>query len=175
MIKRATVDLWAGIWICLTLAALIPAMYGGGVLSGGNPRASYEIESRFTNIGGLKVGAPVRSAGVVVGRVDEIRFDNEAFEAVVTLAIDERFSFPIDTSASVLTSGVLGEGYVHLDAGTQALTLRPGGVIAHTRSAVVIEEMVGRFLFPDKRPQGSAARPGRGSEAGNPAASGRSK
>lgn len=157
-IKRATVDLWAGMLICLTLVALLLPMCTA--LSVGKQSATYAVEARFTNIGGLKVGAPVRSAGVLVGRVEGIRFDNKAFEAVVSLALDERISFPVDTSASILTSGVLGESYVNLDAGSHAIKLRPGGRIAVTSPAVVIEELIGRFLFPDRESRVAPAQPG---------------
>lgn len=159
MIKRATVDLWAGILICLAFVALILTMCSAEVLSVGNPSATYGLEARFTNIGGLKVTAPVRSAGVLVGRVEGIRFDNKAFEAVVSLAIVERFSFPVDTSASILTSGVLGESYVNLDAGSDGSKLRPGGRIAITSPAVVIEDLIGRFLSPDKEQREAPVRP----------------
>lgn len=149
-IKRATVDLWAGIMVCLAFVALIFAMYRAEMLSVGNPSATYVLEARFTNIGGLKVRAPVRSAGVLVGRVEGILFDNQAFEAVVSLAIDARFSFPADTSASILVSGLLGESYVGLDAGSDGGKLRPGDRIAITSPAVVIEDLIGRLLFSDK-------------------------
>lgn len=159
MIKRATVDLWAGILICLAFVALIFTMCRAEVLSVGNPSATYRLEARFTDIGGLKETAPVRSAGVLVGRVERIRFDNQAYEAVVSLAIDERFSFPVDTSASILTSGVLGERYVNLDAGSDGGKLRPGGRITITSPAVVIEDLIGQFLFPDKEQREAPVRP----------------
>jgi phospholipid/cholesterol/gamma-HCH transport system substrate-binding protein len=105
------------------------------------------VETRFDNIGGLKVRGPVRSAGVLVGRVQEIHFDNERFQASVTLALDKRYEFPKDTSASILTSGLLGETYVGLEAGGDAKKLAEGDRIAITQSAVVLEKLIGQFLF----------------------------
>ncbi|MGH8757297.1 MAG: outer membrane lipid asymmetry maintenance protein MlaD, partial [Burkholderiales bacterium] len=108
---------------------------------------NYVLYANFENIGGLKVRAPVKSAGVVVGRIAEIRFDNKDYVARVTLSLDNRFQFPKDSFASILTSGLLGEQYVGLDAGGDSEFLQPGETIKKTQSAVVLEKLIGQFLF----------------------------
>ena len=102
----------------------------------------YEVKAKFDNIGGLKVRAPVKSAGVVVGRVAGIRFDNESFEAVVTMNVDKRYSFPKDTAAKILTSGLLGEQYVGLSAGGDTANLKDGDTLKITQSAIVLESLI---------------------------------
>jgi phospholipid/cholesterol/gamma-HCH transport system substrate-binding protein len=105
------------------------------------------VEARFENIGGLKMKAPVKSAGVTVGRVHDIHFDNNKFQAVVTLALDTRYQFPKDTTASILTSGLLGEVFIGFDAGGDEKNLAPGDNIKLTQSAVVLERLIGQFMF----------------------------
>jgi phospholipid/cholesterol/gamma-HCH transport system substrate-binding protein len=112
-----------------------------------NLSESYTIHGNFDNIGGLKVRAPVKSAGVVVGRVADIQFDNGKYLARVTLTLDKRFQFPQDTIASVLTSGLLGEQYVGLDAGGEEKMLKDGETLKKTQSAVVLEKLIGQFLY----------------------------
>ena len=115
----------------------------------GQERATetYKVEARFDNIGGLKVRGPVRSAGVLVGRVAEIHFDNERYQASVSLALDKRYAFPKDTTASILTSGLLGETYIGLEAGGDTKALAAGDRVQITQSAVVLEKLIGQFLF----------------------------
>jgi len=108
---------------------------------------TYQIQAKFENIGSLKVRAPVKSAGVVVGRVSEIHFDNESFEAVVTLNIDGRFKFPKDSSAKIMTAGLLGEQYIGLSAGGDSANLKSGDILKLTQSAVVLENLIGQFLY----------------------------
>ena len=103
--------------------------------------------ARFDNIGGLKPRAPIKSAGVVVGRVGDIQFDNETFEAAVTLRLDNRYAFPKDTSAAIMTSGLLGEQYVGLEAGGDSRMLKNQDQIFITQSAVVLENLIGRFMY----------------------------
>jgi phospholipid/cholesterol/gamma-HCH transport system substrate-binding protein len=105
------------------------------------------IKAKFDNIGGLKVRAPVKSAGVVVGRVSDIRFDNESFEALVTMTVSREFQFPKDSSAKILTSGLLGEQYVSLAAGGDTATLKDGDTLKITQSALVLENLIGQFLY----------------------------
>jgi phospholipid/cholesterol/gamma-HCH transport system substrate-binding protein len=105
------------------------------------------ITGNFENIGGLKVRAPVKSAGVVVGRVTDIQFSTQTYDAVVTMSMDSRFPFPKDTFASILTSGLLGEQYIGLSAGGDQAMLMDGDKIMKTNSAMVLEELIGRFLF----------------------------
>src|SRR5687768_9092881 len=145
--ERTTIDLWFGAFVVAGFAALLILAMKVGNLGAERATETYRVEARFDNIGGLKVRGPVRSAGVLVGRVHEIHFDNERFQASVTLALDKRYSFPKDTSASILTSGLLGETYVGLEAGGDDKKLAQGDRIALTQSAVVLERLIGQFLF----------------------------
>ena len=118
-----------------------------GNLSTYGAKQSYDLVGNFENIGGLKVRAPVKSAGVVVGRVTDIQFSLETYDAVVTMRVGSDFTFPKDTFASILTAGLLGEQYIGLDAGGDEAMLKDGDKIMITNSAIVLEEMIGRFLF----------------------------
>jgi phospholipid/cholesterol/gamma-HCH transport system substrate-binding protein len=144
---RTTLDLWVGIFVAAGVAALIGLAMKVGNLTSGQVGETYEVMAAFENIGGLKVRAPIKSAGVVVGRVGDIRFDNETFEAKVTLKIDTNFSFPKDTFANIYTSGLLGEQYVGLDAGGDEEMLKNGDKITHTQDAVVLEKLISQFLY----------------------------
>ena len=108
---------------------------------------TYALTANFDNIGGLKPRAPVKSAGVVVGRVTGISFDNDKFNARVTLNIEKTYTFPKDTSASILTSGLLGEQYIGLEGGGDTVNLGTGDKIKQTQSAVVLEKLIGQFLY----------------------------
>lgn len=147
MIERATVDIWVGLFVALGLAALLFLAMKVGNLAGFNVTNGYEVHAYFDNIGSLTLRAPVKSAGVVVGRVSQIKFDNQRYEADVVMKIDKRYAFPKDTSASILTSGLLGEQYIGLDPGGDDAMLKNGGVIKLTQSAVVLEKLIGQFLF----------------------------
>jgi phospholipid/cholesterol/gamma-HCH transport system substrate-binding protein len=118
-----------------------------GNLAGARPDEIYSVTAEFDNIGGLKVRAPVKSAGVVVGRVSDIRFDTANYRAAVSLDLDTRYPFPRDTIATILTSGLLGEQYVGLDAGGDEKMLKTGDTLKITQSAVVLEKLIGQFLF----------------------------
>ena len=144
---RKTIDLWVGIFMLMGIAALLWLSLRVGNLGEDRPSNTYTVESKFTNIGGLKAKAPVKSAGVLVGRVSDIKFDNDKFQAVVILTLDGRYSFPKDTSASILTSGLLGEVYIGLDPGGDDKKLNGGDKITLTQSAVVLERLIGQFLF----------------------------
>jgi phospholipid/cholesterol/gamma-HCH transport system substrate-binding protein len=148
--ERTTIDLWFGAFVLAGFAALLVLALKVGNLGAERANSTYRVEARFDNIGGLKVRAPVRSSGVLVGRVAEIRFDNERFQASVILALDSRYVFPKDTSASVLTSGLLGESYVGLDGGGDEKKLGEGDRITLTQSAVVLEQLIGQLLFSGK-------------------------
>jgi phospholipid/cholesterol/gamma-HCH transport system substrate-binding protein len=163
---RTTIDLWFGAFVTAGFVALLVLAFKVGNLGAERAAETYRVEARFDNIGGLKVRGPVRSAGVLVGRVQDIHFDNERFQASVTLALDKRYSFPKDTSASILTSGLLGETYVGLEAGGDEKKLAAGDRISITQSAVVIERLINQFLFskaqedaPPKAAAPSAAAP----------------
>ncbi len=145
--ERTTIDLWFGAFVTAGFAALLVLALKVGNLGSERASDTYRVEARFDNIGGLKVRAPVRSAGVLVGRVADIHFDNQRFQADVTLALDKRYSFPKDTTAAILTSGLLGENYVGLDAGGDEKKLANGDRIQITQSAVVLEKLIGQFLF----------------------------
>jgi len=140
-------DLWVGFFVVLGFVALLFLALRVGNVSSANFSGTYQLTAKFDNIGGLKVRGPVKSAGVVVGRVSEIRLDPTAYEAVVTLTIDNRFQFPKDTFASILTAGLLGEQYVGLDAGGDEKMLKNGDVFGKTQSAVVLEKLISQFMF----------------------------
>ncbi|HUL42143.1 MAG TPA: outer membrane lipid asymmetry maintenance protein MlaD [Burkholderiales bacterium] len=143
-----TLDLWAGMFVLAGIVALFMLAFKVGNLSSFSLSSNnYPLYANFENIGGLKVRAPVRSAGVVVGRVADIRFDNKDYVARVTLSIDNRYKFPKDTFASILTSGLLGEQYIGLDAGGDTKYLQAGDTIKKTQSALVLEKLIGQFLF----------------------------
>ena len=145
--EKRTTDVWVGLFELIGAVALLFLALKAGNLLSLNFAPSYEVTARFDNIGGLKADAPVKSAGVVVGRVAAIRFDNQTFQANVILALDKRYSFPTDTSAKILTSGLLGDQYVGLSAGAAEKNLRNGDVIQNTQSAIVLENLIGRFLY----------------------------
>jgi phospholipid/cholesterol/gamma-HCH transport system substrate-binding protein len=153
--ERTTIDIWFGAFVLAGFAALLVLALKVGNLGADNARTTYRVEARFDNIGGLKVRAPVRSSGVLVGRVADINFDNERFQATVVLALDARYTFPKDTGASILTSGLLGEQYVGLDAGGDDKKLAEGDRITLTQSAVVLERLIGQFLFSKAQEDGA--------------------
>jgi len=145
--NRSTIDLWVGVFVVAGVAALLFLALKVGNLATFSTSQAYQVSAKFANIGGLKVRAPVKSAGVVVGRITDIRFDNESYEAVVSMNIDQNYKFPRDTTAKILTSGILGEQYVGLEAGGDAKMLEAGGALRLTQSAVVLENLISQFLF----------------------------
>ena len=155
--NRATIDLWVGIFVTIGIGAIVFLALRVGNLTSLNSVPSYRLEASFDNIGGLKLRAPVKAAGVVVGRIKQIRLDPQSYQAVVTMEIDQGYQFTKDTIASILTSGLLGEVYVGLDAGGDTQMLADGGKIAKTQSDVVLEKLIGQFLF-DKASSGGATK-----------------
>jgi phospholipid/cholesterol/gamma-HCH transport system substrate-binding protein len=147
MMTRKELDLWVGIFAAIGIGAMLFLSLKVANLASFSTADTYQIQAKFDNIGSLKVRAPVKSAGVVVGRVSEIRFDNESFEAVVTLNIDGRYKFPKDSSAKILTSGLLGEQYIGLTPGGDSVNLKVGDTLKLTQSAVVLENLIGQFLY----------------------------
>ncbi|MDR3214429.1 MAG: outer membrane lipid asymmetry maintenance protein MlaD [Azoarcus sp.] len=145
--SRTTLDLWVGFFVALGFAALVFLAVKVGSYSDVSGGPTYAVEAAFDNIGGLKARAPVKSAGVVVGRVGGIRFDSHSYRAIVRLDLDGRYPFPADTSASILTSGLLGEQYIGLDPGAETENLKNGDTLQITQSAVVLEKLIGQFLF----------------------------
>ena len=145
--ERTTIDLWVGIFVALGVAALLGLAMKVGNLTTNNIGETYTLTANFENIGGLKARAPVKSAGVVVGRVSDIRFDGESFEAVVSLNVDKRYHFSKDTFANIYTAGLLGEQYVALEPGGDEVNLKNGDKITQTQDAVVLEKMISQFLY----------------------------
>ena len=145
--NRSTIDLWVGIFLVIGLGAIVFLALRVGNLTSMQTTPSYRLEAAFENIGGLKLRAPVKAAGVVVGRVEQVRFDPKTYQAVVTMKIDQGDQFSKDTIASILTSGLLGEVYIGLDSGGDTKMLDNGERIAKTQSAVVLEKLIGQFLF----------------------------
>ncbi len=142
------IELWVGLFVAAGMAALFMLAMQVSNLSNNISGDTYAITAAFENIGGLKVRSPVTVSGVRVGRVDAIDYDTRAYEAVVTLSIDARYdSFPEDTSASIFTSGLLGEQYIALEPGGSETNLVEGDRVQLTQSALVIEQMVGQFLY----------------------------
>ena len=154
--NRASIDLWVGIFVTVALGAIVFLALRVGNLTTLQTVPSYRLEARFANIGGLKLRAPVKAAGVVVGRVERFRLDSTTYEAVVAMKIDNGFHFTKDTIASILTSGLLGEVYIGLDSGGDTVMLADGGEIGKTQSAVVIEKLIGQFLLDKAGSAGSA-------------------
>ena len=145
--NRSAIDLWVGLFVVAGIAGLLFLALKVGNLTTFSSSQTYEVIAKFANIGGLKVRAPVKSAGVVVGRVSDIRFDTESYEAIVSMNIDTAYPFPRDTTAKILTSGILGEQYVGLEAGGDGVMLKNGDRLRLTQSAVVLENLISQFLF----------------------------
>ncbi len=145
--NRATLDLWVGFFVAIGLAALLFLALKVGNLASSNMAETYRLQAEFDNIGGLKVRAPVKSAGVVVGRVSEIRFDPENYKAVVAMQVDSRYKFPRDTILTINTSGILGEQYVGFEVGGDTEMLKPDTTVKKTQSAVVLEKLISQFMF----------------------------
>lgn len=145
--NRTTLDLWVGFFVAIGLAALLFLALKVGSLNPSSNGETYVIQARFGNIGGLKVRAPVKSAGVVVGRVADIRLDQESYLAIVTLNVDTRYQFPRDTFATINTSGLLGEQYVGFEAGGDEVVLKNGDTIKKTQDAMVLEKLISQFMY----------------------------
>lgn len=145
--QRSSKDVWVGLFVLLGgFAVLFLALQSANLLSISFDRG-YAVTAKFDNIGGLKPKAAVKSSGVVVGRVESIAFDDKTFQARVTLAMDKRYTFPKDSSLKILTSGLLGEQYVGIEAGADVANLAAGDAISATQSAVVLENLISQFLY----------------------------
>lgn len=145
--ERTTLDLWVGIFVVGGIAALVMLAMKVGNLGTYNMSESYQVVGYFSNIGGLKPKASIKSAGVLVGRVTDITLDTERYEAKVVMSLDKRYKFPRDTFANILTSGLLGEQYIGLMPGGDDVMLKDGEQVRKTQSAVVLEDLIGRFLY----------------------------
>ncbi|MDX2425829.1 MAG: outer membrane lipid asymmetry maintenance protein MlaD [Cycloclasticus sp.] len=143
-----SIEILVGLFVAIGLVAMFFLSMQVSNLSNINGEDGYDIKGYFENIGSLKVRAPVSMAGVNIGRVSAINFDSESFEAVVTMTIDAKYNqLPADTSASILTAGLLGEQYIGLSAGGEEEPLKAGSKLELTQSALVLEQIIGQFLF----------------------------
>jgi phospholipid/cholesterol/gamma-HCH transport system substrate-binding protein len=145
--QRSKNDLWVGLFVLIGAAALLFLALQSANLLNLNFQKTYVVTARFDNIGGLKQQTAVKSAGVVVGRVESITFDDKNFQANVTLSLQSRYIFPKDSSLKILTSGLLGEQYIGIEAGADEKNLEAGDVITATQSAVVLENLISQFLY----------------------------
>ena len=155
--ERTALDLWVGAFVVAGIAALVVLALKVGNLSTYNVSETYQLQAYFTNVGGLKPTASVRSAGVLVGRVTEIKLDVDRYEAKVTMSVDKRYQFPKDTFANIQTAGLLGENYIGLLPGGDEQMLKSGEVFKKTQSAMVIEDLIGQFIYgkADAKPSSS--------------------
>ncbi len=145
--QRSKNDVWVGLFVLLGAAAILFLALKSANLLTLNFQSTYTVSGRFDNIGGLKRQAAVKSAGVVVGRVENVTFDDKTFQATVTMSIESRYQFPKDSSLKILTSGLLGEQYIGIEAGSEADNLANGDRIQATQSAVVLENLISQFLY----------------------------
>jgi phospholipid/cholesterol/gamma-HCH transport system substrate-binding protein len=158
--QRSKNDIWVGLFVLIgAVAILFLALQSANLLTLSFQK-TYAINAKFDNIGGLKPKAAVRSAGVLVGRVENITFDDKSFQALVTLSMEKRYTFPKDSSQKILTSGLLGEQYLGLEPGADAKTLVAGDSIGSTQSAVVLENLISQFLY-SKAADASSPDPGK--------------
>ena len=154
-------DFWVGLFVMLGAAALVFLALQSANLLQLNFQTGYRVTARFDNIGGLKPKAAVRSAGVVVGRVESITFDNKTLQARLTLELDKQYAFPKDSSLKILTSGLLGEQYIGIEAGADENNLAAGDNLTATQSAVVLENLIGQFLYSKAEEGGTPSDAGR--------------
>ena len=145
--QKSKHDVWVGLFVMIGAAAIVFLALKAGNLLSLSFDDTYTVSARFDNIGGLKVRAPVKSAGVVVGRVVSIGFDADTYQARVEIDLEKRFGFPTDSSAKILTSGLLGEQYIGLEPGTEEKLMVTGDKIRVTQSAVVLENLISQFLY----------------------------
>ncbi|MFT4436739.1 outer membrane lipid asymmetry maintenance protein MlaD [Caballeronia sp. 15715] len=159
MKKTAALDFWVGLFVVLGFVALLFLALKAGNMSSLSFQPTYAVKLKFDNIGGLKPRAPVKSAGVTVGRVDTIGFDQNTYQALVTIDLDKQYQFPKDSSAKILTSGLLGEQYIGLEPGGDDQMLKAGDTISMTQSAVVLENLIGQFLYNKAADSGASKSP----------------
>jgi phospholipid/cholesterol/gamma-HCH transport system substrate-binding protein len=157
--SKKGIETLVGLFVLMGLLALTFVALKAANLASFGQRNGYTLQARFDNIGGLKPRAPVRSAGVTVGRVTSIRLDPKTFQGLVTMEIDRDLQFPKDSSAKILTAGLLGDQYVGLEAGGDDKNLVPGDTVKQTQSAVVLENLIGQFLFNKASEAGSEGGP----------------
>ncbi|NIE62141.1 MULTISPECIES: outer membrane lipid asymmetry maintenance protein MlaD [unclassified Burkholderia] len=167
--KKTALDFWVGLFVVVGFLAVLFLALKVGNMSSLSFQPTYSVRMKFDNIGGLKPRAAVKSAGVVVGRVKSIGFDTNTYQALVTIDVDGQYQFPKDSSAKILTSGLLGEQYIGLDPGGDTEMLKSGDTISMTQSAIVLENLIGQFLY-SKAADAGGAKPAAGASATAPAA-----
>lgn len=155
--ERSRSDVWVGLFVLIGAAAILFLALQSANLLTLSFQPTYLVTAKFDNIGGLKRQAAVKSAGVVVGRVESIGFDDKTFQAKVVLQLQKRYAFPKDTSAKILTAGLLGEQYLGLEPGGADKNLAPGDTITQTQSALVLENLIGQLIFNKAAEAGSTA------------------
>jgi phospholipid/cholesterol/gamma-HCH transport system substrate-binding protein len=156
VVQRSKNDVWVGLFVLVGGAAILFLALQAANLLSLSFQSTYRVEARFDNIGGLKPKSAVRSGGVVVGRVESITFDDKRFQARVLLALESRYKFPKDSSLKILTSGLLGDQYVGIEAGADEKILAEGDTVTATQSAVVLENLIGQFIY-NKSAEGSSS------------------
>jgi phospholipid/cholesterol/gamma-HCH transport system substrate-binding protein len=148
MISRKSLELWVGLFVAAGILALAMLAFKVGNLTTSDVLDAYKVTAHFDNVGGLKVKAAVTMAGVRIGRVSAIGFDPERYQAVVTMDIDGRYqNIPVDSTASILTSGLLGDQYIGFEPGGEETYLKGGETVLRTQSALVLEKLVGQVIF----------------------------
>ncbi|MBY4865357.1 outer membrane lipid asymmetry maintenance protein MlaD [Burkholderia sp. Bp9017] len=162
--KKTALDFWVGLFVVVGFLAVLFLALKVGNMSSLSFQPTYSVKMKFDNIGGLKPRAAVKSAGVVVGRVKTIGFDTNTYQALVTIDIDGQYPFPKDSSAKILTSGLLGEQYIGLEPGGDTEMLKTGDTITMTQSAIVLENLIGQFLY-SKAADAGGAKPAAGAPA----------
>lgn len=162
--KKTALDFWVGLFVVVGFIAVLFLALKVGNMSSLSFQPTYSVRMKFDNIGGLKPRAAVKSAGVVVGRVKSIGFDTNTYQALVTIDLDNQYPFPKDSSAKILTSGLLGEQYIGLEPGGDTEMLKAGDTITMTQSAIVLENLIGQFLY-SKAADAGGAKPAAGAPA----------
>ena len=158
MAKKRTETL-VGVFVLLGILALVFLALRAANLASFSTAKGYQVRARFDNIGGLKVRAPVRSAGVAVGHVVSISLDKNTYQGVVVMELNKGIAFPVDSSAQILTSGLLGDQYVGIEPGADDKNLQAGDIIKQTQSAVVLEKLIGQMIFNKAADAGGSASP----------------
>lgn len=165
--SKKSIEVLVGLFVLLGLASMVfLALQAANLAAASANGGTYELQARFDNIGGLKVRAPVRSAGVNVGRVVRINLDPKTYLGVVTLEMQDRYQFPRDSSAKILTAGLLGDQYIGIEPGGDEQNLAAGAMITRTQSAIVLENLIGQFLF--NRAADAGAAPSGAASGGQP-------
>lgn len=160
--QKSRHDVWVGLFVMVGAAAVLFLALKAGNLLSLNFGETYQVLARFDNIGGLKPRAAVKSAGVVIGRVESITFDTKTYQAQVALQLEKKFDFPKDSMAKILTSGLLGEQYIGLEPGVEEKPLAAGDVITQTQDAVVLENLISQFLYSKAAEPAAPAAPAGG-------------